>query len=346
MRKLLFLASPLLLFLTSIWVEAAGGGVITGERVSFSQAPRWTNSGVWDDSGRLVIVDVLMSRLLMYGADGKLIREIPDQGFALPALIHRAGPGSFWVEAEDGRLVRLDEKFRPEESILDLTKKVSSPKGSLISVSGWVPLNDSEVLVFGDMEGAQGARGVVVRVPLARPEAFKVLQEIDIASIAHRFFLLGQPYLAAVEGSPYFLLMGDTPRIVDGDQPGFRLVRSSGQALGPPDLPERITMSTTKAFFEKLASSSSPAGIYGWRGSLYVLMRWANAKGARTWNLLKINPETNKIVWNRPIDTDAAHLLVVPGDKYWAFVEKGPVKGAANQEIKSFLRVPSEELSQ
>ncbi len=350
-RKNLSLCLLVLVLLCSCALKAGAaekGNLIEGDRVSFSQQPRWTISGAWSGDGeRLFLVDVLENSILEYDASGGLVDTIADRGFSLPVLIHSAESGYLWLEDEDGRLLLVDDRFQTQR-VVDLKKEVTSPLGSLISVSGWVPLGPSSLLVFGDIKQGQEATGAILRVPLDTPSRFEILRKTPIESAAHRFFLLGQPYLAGVGGKPFFAMLGETPEVFDADGKGFRLVRTTKQGkqlLTAPQLPKQVTISTTALLFQRLEAAAYPAGIYGWKNSLYVLMRTPTAN-ASTWSLLKINPETFEVVWNRRIATTANHLLVIPGEKYWAFVEKGPVKGPGNQAVRSFLRVPTAVVEQ
>lgn len=337
-----------LLLLVTSRGEAAAAGLISGEQIKFSDPPRWTTSGEWDFSGeRLLVADVLRGDILQYSSDGKLVNSTIADALPNPGVIQRAGSDSLWVESEDGHLFELsrDLQARPRP-LINLLEKVKSTHGTLISVFNWVPLSPSEILVFGDLRREQGDIGAVLRVPLQDPASYTILREIEIETLSHRFFLLGQPFLGAVHGEPYFLVMADTPQIVKPGGTGFRIVQitASGrkEPYGRPELPENVTMSTAALLFKQLERSTSAAGLYGWRGFLYMLKRKPAGDGKTMWSLLKIDPKTNKILWTRRIDSSANHLLVVPGEKYWAFVEKGPVVGPGNQEISSFLRVPVE----
>lgn len=338
----------LLLLLAISSTGAAVAGPITGERFQFSENPRWTNSGVWDLNGKqLLLVDVLQGSVLQYSSEGELIGRIASEALPNPILIQNVGSEALWIENNDGELSSLGQDLKPLP-LINLLEKVKSPKGQLISVFGWVPLSRSELLLFGDLRRKEGDVGAVVQVDLKDPASYNILSEIGIKTPAHRFFLLGQPYLASVQGRPFYLITTDTPQIVRPDGSGFRIVQvtAAGQkeAYGVLQLPEKVTVDETARLFSQLEKSTSAAGLYGWHGSLYMLKRTPAGNGQTQWALLKIDPSTSKILWKRQIDTAASHLLVIPGDKYWAFIEKGPVKGPGHQEISSFLRVPAESI--
>jgi hypothetical protein len=342
------LLAVFLLSLVAFRGEAGEAAHISGTRIRLSESPRWTTSGAWDASGeQLLLIDIIEGKILQYDPQGRRVKAVAIPEIPNPVLMQRTGSGSLWVENEDGEIFELDRELRPRR-LIDLLDEVKSSRDTLISVSGWVPIGESELLVVGDLRRAQGPTGAILRVPLQHPQGFTILQEIGIDTPPHRFFLLGQPYLAAVKSAPYFLLSEDTPRLVKpgGARVRFVQVTASGQreVYGLPDLPKKVTMNTTSVLFDQLERSVSAAGLYGWRGYLYMLKRAPGSDGMTRWSLLKVDPATDKIVYNRQIDTMAHHLVVVPGDKYWAFVEKGPVKGPGNQAIPSFFRVPAEAI--
>lgn len=328
-------------------MDAAPSAPIRGERIPLQQAPRWTTSGAWAAQGpSLLLADVIRAEVRRYGMDGRFFGAL-DGGYSKaegvddPTLVQGAADGSVWIEHEDGHLFKLNAQLQFERS-LDLAG-VKGPQGRILSLFWWVPLGSSELLAFGHIEAGGTVSGAVFRAPIADPAKFQILEKVAPDSPAHRFFLTGQSFLASVQGKPYYMIMEETPYLARPDGGRLipvRLTKDGRQPLKRPELPERITMENTSELFRKLEQTASPAGIYGWKDSLYVLMRTPGQR-ATIWSLLKINPSTNRVVWNRVVDTSANHLVVIPGERYWAFVEKGPVKGPGNQEVSSFLRVPS-----
>lgn len=348
MKKTLRALAVLPLLLT-FCTEAVTADVLSGERIKLSDSPRWVFSGAWDAGDEhLLLVDVLQSKVLRYGPDGRLEAGPPaDAALPNPAFLQRASPTALWLEHNDGQLFELgpDLQARP---LVNLLEKARTAREALISVFGWVPLSESELLVFGDLRRGNGGVGAVLRIPLQDPSKFEILREVPLDTPAHRSFLIGMPFLAGVQGQPYILMTTDTPQILKPDGSGFRIVQVTAAGRREPygrlELPAKVTMDTTAQLFKQLERSTSAAGLYGWRGFLYMLKRKPAGDGQTLWSLLKIDPKTNKILWTRRIDTSANHLLVVPGEKYWAFVEKGPVKGPGNQEISSYLRIPAEAI--
>lgn len=342
------------IFAVALWLlvitapmDAGSSDLIRGERIPLPEAPRWTTSGAWAAQGQsLLLADVLRAEVRRYDVHGRFLGAL-NAGYARaegvddPALVQGAAGGSVWIEHEDGHLFKLNAQLQPERS-LDLAG-VKGPQGKIIALFWWVPLGSSELLAFGHIEAGGNVSGAVFRVPIADPAKFQILEKVAPGSPAHRFFLTGQSFLASVQGKPYYMIMEETPYLVRPDGGRLipvRLTKDGRQPLRRPELPGRITMENTSELFRKLEQAASPAGIYGWKDSLFVLMRTPGER-ATIWSLLKIDPSTNRVVWNRVVNTSANHLVVVPGAKYWAFVEKGPVKGPGNQKVSSFLRVPA-----
>lgn len=346
----IFVVALVLSALTAL-AQAASSGPIRGERVRLAEPPLWSSSGAWVGEGQsLLLVDVLRDQVRRYDKNGRFDGALDDhfaksRGQKLPVLVQGAADGSVWIEYEDGNLFKLNSQLQPE-SVVKLTG-AEGPQGSVIALFWWVPLGSSELLAFGQIDVGGEVWGAVLQIPVEVPGNFKVLERVAIDSPAHRFFLTGQSFLASVEGKPYYMIMDEIPYLAKPDGGRLipvRLTKSGSQPLKRPELPQRVTMETTKVLFDRLEQASAPAGIYGWKDSLYVLMRRPGNRGT-VWSLLKINPSNNQVIWNRTIDTSASHLVVIPGEKSWAFVEKGPVEGPGRQKVLSFLRVPAQAFS-
>lgn len=69
-----------------------------------------------------------------------------------------------------------------------------------------------------------------------------------------------------------------------------------------------------------LEAGSYPAGLYADRDSLYVLMRDATGDGV-VWDLHRIDPEQDAIVGKVRLPTNAPHVGLLPGPRYWLLQE-------------------------
>jgi len=331
---------------SAIFRSEAGSDLITGERISFTRPPSWTLSGVWAPDDKLLLVDVLRSQIKSYspsGAfEGTISKEFKGQKFTKPLTMQYASGGRFWVEDEDGRFVLLDRGYRILK-VVDLKALAKGPFGELRAVYQWVPL-DNEFFIFGDLVKGEEATSAFMRIPLDHPEQSQVVAQIGINDPARRFYFLGSPYLAAARGNPYYVAMDQTPHVASpSPQKIYFTLGTDKQVVKRPRLPEEHGRAASHDIYQALEESTLPSGLYGWHENLYVLARIPGTLGRTHWLLLKVDPKTGGTIWSRPIDSMANHLVVVPGEKYWAFVEKGPVEDAGLQQVASFLRVPSHQ---
>jgi len=347
-NTLTFLAAGFIVLGSSaIFNSEAGPDRLTGERIALTRPPSWTHSGAWTPDDKLLLVDVLRSQIKSYSPSGAFERTLPkefkNQSFTQPLTIQYTLRGQFWVEDEDGRFVLLDRGYRILK-VIDIKALAKGPLGELRAVYQWVAL-DNEFFIFGDLLKGEDATSAFIRVPLGRPEQFQIMARIGIDDPARRFYLLGSPYLAAANAIPYYLVMDQKPYV---ESPaGHRIYFTYGadkKVVERPRLPEQHGRLATHDIYQTLEESTLPAGLYGWHENLYILIRTPGILGRTNWSLLKVDPKTGKTLWSRPIDTMANHLVVVPGEKYWAFVEKGPVEEAGVQQVTAYLRVPSQQL--
>ncbi|MFY9820433.1 MAG: hypothetical protein WAM82_03570 [Thermoanaerobaculia bacterium] len=346
---ILFLSAVGLLVLggSAISRSEAGSDLITGERVSLTRPPSWTFSGAWASDDTLLLVDVLRSQIKSYSSsgtfEGPITKEYKGQRFTKPLSIQYAPGGRFWVEDEDGRFVLLDSGYRILK-VIDLKALAKGSFGELRAVYQWVAL-DKEFFIFGDLLKGADATSAFMRIPLDHPEQSQVIARIGLDDPARRFYFLGSPYLAAAKGNLYYVVLDQMPYVagLPNEKKVYFTAGTAKRVTERPSLPKELGPKSTSDIYKTLEESTMPAGLYGWHDSLYSLVRTPATLGRTNWLLLKVDPKTGGTVWSRPIDSIANHLVVVPGDGYWAFVEKGPVESAGLQQVTSFLRVPSQQ---
>ncbi len=348
-------SSPLKIVINAVlsvllFVSAASAvPLIAGRRVQLQSPPSWVNSGAWSADGEaLLLVDALNSKITSYSPHGERLKSIASPSkvgslaFPRPSVLHTAQRG-YLLEDEDGHLIVLGNDQQPKTSI-DLLAQAKNNLGDVSSIFGWVPM-DSSILAFGDIKRDNGWVSAFMRIPLANPDKFEILHAMAIGDPARNFNLLGLPFVASIGNDQgYFLVMAEVPYIMDAGsagQPARRLAALNQYAGKRPTLPEKKGVESAQRIYQKIESSSFPAGLYGSRGFLYVLLRKAVGVGRTEWSLVKINPKTDKVVWVRPIKSSASHLTVIPGPENWAFLEKGPVESLGKQAIDSLLLVPT-----
>jgi hypothetical protein len=218
------------------------------------------------------------------------------------------------------------------------------------SVFAWA-LSGNEIVMFGDVENPdQVRRSAFLRVPLDRPEAFQILVEIDGNHPDRNYYRLGLSMLAATGKRMHFLAM-DRNRPELGVATSFNktaIRRLPLMGLGKPfsssgkiswragDLPTQ--------HFENIESSSGPVGLYAssTEDAVYVLNRTPATRDQGTrWFLSRFDVSTGTVDRTATLPTSAHHLVVVPGARYWAFLEKGPVVELGVQEITHLLLIPT-----
>lgn len=321
--------------------------MITGTRQDLKNSPAWAISGAWAPGDSIIIIDSLHSHVLRFSPRGEPLKPIVSPGkgakaFPKPSIIHPLAQGGYLLEDEDGHLLKMDQSLRPLKSF-DLLKYGSGRKGSIRSVYNWAPFG-SDVLTFSDVEDKGAWFSAFLRVPLGNPANFEILRRIEIQDPTRNFYLFGNSYVTTLADKGYFLVMDETPFLVEAAKgaPPRRMAALQGLLSRRPDLPENKGIGSVRSLFQALEDSAMPVGLYGWNNFLYVLMRRPkDSTDGTEWSLTKIDPRADKVVSNGQIDTDASHLTVIPGPKNWAFLEKGSVEGLGKQEILGVLLVPT-----
>jgi hypothetical protein len=342
------IASSMLVLGALLSSAPASASPLSGQHVDFDAPPAWTISGAWASDGSLVLVDAALSKVLLYKQDGKRLNALANPvdknlAFPKPAIIQRLERGGYLLEDQDGHLVRLDENYKPLSS-WDLLASAKGPQGELGSVLNWISVNEDVIVAFGDVKQGDRWFSAFLRINLSHPADFEVLQEVS--ETASRFYLLGNPYIAAVRGEAFYLVMDDPPYLVRaGDGIRRRVAGLSTSSFHRPQLPSQRGEGGVKAAYSVLERASMPVGLYGWNGYLYLLSReTVEGRAGLAWVLAKIDPDTERIMSSRVLDSTASHLSVVPGQKFWAFLEKGPVRGVGLQNIPGMLLVRTAEI--
>ncbi|HEY0515358.1 MAG TPA: hypothetical protein VGH73_25905 [Thermoanaerobaculia bacterium] len=318
---------------------------------SIEDPPAWVFSGEWDakESG-LILIDSLFSRVAHYSLQGERLRDLPDfssgpMPIVKPSWIHRDGQGGYLLEDDGNRLVQLGSDYKPRKEF-DLQKLKNLTGESIGFVWNWVMVG-GDILAFSDVQDKSNWFSGFLRIPLANSSlrGFEVLgRRMEISDPARNFYLLGSPYIASLGDDSYFLVMGESPvvmRSVKGSS-SLRSILDLSKFVGRrPELPEKRGAASVSSLFRKLEESSLPVGLYGWKGFLYVLARkYVVASDETEWRIIKIDPSRPRVIYSRLLLSKASHLIVIPGLKSWAFVEKGSVKGLGQQEVKSICSVP------
>lgn len=341
--------------------------VVRYERLKFSEPPRWTISGTWGDAGQLILADPVKKAVLQYLVPSGQVQALPkavaaDLDHTAPARIQATRSGDLVVELANDRLVTFGRSFqlKARRDVVTSYNQKSASRGARVeSLWGWT-LAGSDLLGYGDLsfDGRQRWESGIFRLSMANPPDVDILFSTPLAQAtpesetpdsSRLFYRLGLPFLTATEdGTGYVLVMKNPLGIyrLEAGKPDLDFVAPLPKGLEvSPDLPDFKRKEDLPSVMRAIEQSTMPAGLWGWEGHLYLLSR--APAGARTrWTLTKIDPRPGavRVLGSVVLPTQANHLTVVPGTKWWAFVEKGPVLGFGNQVIDSAVLVPSQAL--
>lgn len=319
--------------------------------IKLEKNPIWMSSATWSPDGRsLLVVDAIGEEILVFDTAGHLTRTIENlalDGLArprfLPSILVQHGDG-YLLEVEDALLLELDSEFQVLASH-DLSTLSKDARYAIGGLYGWTTAGE-DILAYADLRDQAGNwSSSIVRFPLREPTELKQLAPIPLDSETRNFYLFGFHYLSGMEktGNGYFVLMDSPPRVEESErEDGVRDLDAIPAASRiRPKLPENRGIESVKAMYQAFARSSMPAGIYAWKGSVYLLTRQEVGNMA-VWHLSRIDPTLGKVTETRRLPVSSPHVYIAPGEKYWAIFEKGPVEELGSQEIGGVTLIPAE----
>ena len=294
-------------------------------------------SGTWMDEEQFVLVDY-QSRLLVYDTARGLVRIVngresgdPTLNFGSPKDIRPWGPGFVLAVGygDQNRLLELDANLRPVRVLWesDVEKANGGWSGDdVFSITQLAALRDrlyveaGRAADAGHWEQEFAEFGADPR-PSAPPGALREIAAWPLFEGEHGW--IGSPSdLAATGGraASVFAL-----RFAPDDPYIQELVGEGGRLEAFPDLPAPFPESLRAAGggwagWGPLEASSYPAGLYADRDSLYVLMRDATGD-AVVWDLHRIDPEQDAVVGKLRLPTNAPHVSLLTGPRYWLLLE-------------------------
>jgi hypothetical protein len=354
---------------------ASGTSSIGGSRKAadcrrefLTHSPGWTLSGSWNSDGsELLLIDILHNKVLRSSDSGRSLGTLPDGIEAtmerfFPSKIARLATGQsdapeYAVELATGRIVTLDSGFAVR-STTDIFARAVKSNWNVRAIFLWHPAG-ADLITYSDLKDLskkdeeQGAwKRAFLRIPLATPSDFSILQppgnEFAIDYQEKEFYRLGNPYITSIGDTGYILRM-------KGEAPIYENVKGSNdlrelQAFRVqkplPELTKFKTRADMAAVFDGVEHSSMPVGLFSWKQRLYVVSRIAADSGT-LWQVTEIDPATDSFKGTATIrGILSPHLVIVPGPKEWAFIEKGHVYGFGQQETNSVFLVPTPRFEQ
>jgi hypothetical protein len=264
--------------------------------------------------------------------------------------------GSLVVQAEANRFFLLNRAYGFQRSV-DVVSRAAEDKSTIEKIFTWAPTK-TDIIAFAEVktpaqvgQGEQWSSGVV-RFPLdGRPQGgFRFLANLSINDVSRKFHKLGYSFSAALGETGYIILMGDGFRLYKSEkgQAELQEMKALGTlfppAKGVPILPAFVHPEDYPLLMKEVEKASMPAGLYGWRGFLYVLSRQPQSGGTQ-WRLSKIDPVQDRILGTVILPSRANHLFAVPGSQ-WTFVEKGPALGQRDQQVRGTISLSSKAVDE
>jgi hypothetical protein len=359
-RRIGFLVGPLLL-LGVLGVHPSLGPMLASADGSCRTKPLphpmgWVTTGAWDGSGiQLFVVDSLQRKIFglspsgrpLYGFLNGLEKDLP--AFLPSRLMFREG--RFTLELLGDRFITLDKNFVPL-SRRALNKDAIRGPLSVEKIYIWDLAKNGDIIAYADVKevtkrGEQWTSGFL-RIAASNPKDFKFLSHPTSYLVPERtFYKLGMPFITSIGETIYVLRMENNVTLYRGRkgdtelQPLSVAIPDAGLS---PMLPSFSRTDQMPAVMHAVEQSTMPVGIYGWNDHLYVVSRRFSQDRSTTWSVSKIDPNSERVVASTTLPVQAQHLTVIPGDRYWAILEKGSVTAFGEQEIKQITFIDSSRM--
>jgi hypothetical protein len=316
----------------------------------------WVTTGAWDGSGtRLFVVDALQRKIFglspsgkpLYGFLNGLEKDLPA---FLPSRI-QSREGRFALELLGDRFITLDKDFVPMTRRA-LNKEATRGPLSVEKIYIWDLARNGDIIAYADvMEKTRRSEewtSGFLRIAASNPKDFKFLSPPTSYLVPERtFYKLGMPFITSVGETIYVLRMENNITLYRGRkgdtelQPLSVAIPDAGLS---PILPSFSRADQMPAVMHAVEQSTMPVGIYGWNDHLYVVSRRFQQDRSTAWSVSKIDPNSERVVASTLLPVQAQHLTVIPGDRYWAILEKGSVTAFGEQEIKQITFIDSSRM--
>jgi hypothetical protein len=316
---------------------------------NLSPAPAWAGSATWNPGGDAIIVsDQVNQELSVYSSQGSRRGQVPrlkgSPEIAIKPALIQANNSGYILEHQDGNLLFLNQSLNISRS-LNLLEACKGSSGKIGAAYSWTSVGD-DLLVVGDIDkGEKGWSTDLVWVRPNAPSDFKSLNEMSLEDPSRVYYHIGLPYLTHIGPTGYFLLMNEVPEVYKITDSSTKTKTNAINKLGfrRPNLPKISGAHDYPKIYAALEKASMPAGLYGWKGLLFLLIRKpSRTEGQTDWSLVRIDPIKDVIVGNPlPLPTKSPHLLIAPGPKYWAIIEKGVYRGVGDQNLGRTILFPS-----
>lgn len=309
----------------------------TCSRMEFLRPPRWITAGAWTPDDRsLLLVDSQyygtsassISRYAATAGDSKYLLARSFGKSSLRAYDIRPYGDSLVVQSKDETLVTLNDQLN-RSAVRNSNFKAENLGSDVLGMFQW-EIVGNDVVSFSQVRvSSRRSEVAFVRFPLKGGNTAKVLHSIGLLGTdAQTFYQLNFPYIAGINDTAYFVRFDTiSPEIAAYGKQSDGPVTLKPKISAPVHLARYYYPTDFEAVMKSVEDSAMPAGLYAWDNWLYLLSRRPGRDGETTvWTLRKINPRNGQDRFSWTLPTTANHLVVVPGKRQWAFVEKGPVR--------------------
>ncbi len=315
--------------------------------------------GDWLGPRRFVLADPKRHRMLAYEVSDGGVESIraPVWGSWLPAARAVQVEPTYATRFRDGLVVAAHSPPGPDssgEAQLVLLNDEFTPVHAIRWPSAARPVGQPEREVYAGLVSQVLVSGERVAL-LARLRETKAIVELTLLRTdgvnSLREDALWQPLegeypiishlpirsLAATEGTNramYALRFAKAPFIQVLGHPSMQRLSAFPESGTPlPTFPEGFS----PAFYAVAESAAFPVGLYGHGDRLYVLSR-EFVDGVTLWELHHLDPVKDRIVGRTRLPTNAAHVSLLPGEKYWVLEESSSfVDDGFRQPIRLLL---------
>jgi len=312
----------------------------------------WLSTAIWVDGlNQILIVNPKQGALLYVDLRGNLANGLPDGSAAenndSPPIDAVENGSGYVVRLADSTILEFNGRMQLEKrgNLLSRQHGAQRNLGSLYQwhltkhgVYGYGALLDGKdrftMGFVGSETRSDGTREALMILPFSR----------------HKFYLLGNVYIASIGSDVFFLAMDQHPTIYRYS-PVTRqtdLVYEARQEFDYlEDLASSIGPRSVEELYAEVETRSMPVGLYADSNYLYMLARrpassrYSVRPNSETdWWLYKINPEKGEVMGLIQFPTTANHITLVQSPANWHIIEKGPVLSNGLQEVKHLLTLP------
>ena len=330
----------------------------------------WTTSGIWEGAS-LLLLDQL-----------EQLVSVPLGGFAAsadfagdPIYLSARSDGSYLILGTDSGSGRLSvvkgavtqDFFRSQEG------GDTALRGMALRDDYSAEYTLTGVFQVASMDAADGQRGVLALADLKDPQGnsrtdFLFLHPSDpryqpfhvvrnnslLQDLRRSFYTKDLNFIASIGDAGFILLLGEKPQIVRANYGESDV--SVWNFPGGFETPTVDVVYQSRAEFieqsfsvyQAVEASRMVTGIYSWKERLFVLTKEAADPdtGFTDWNLYEISPRIGRLL-RGPIalPTKAPSLTLVPGDSFWAIIEKGEIAKDTKNHYRPVLYRPAQSVS-